>query len=514
MGDFKVKRVITYNATWLLTYLLVGCAGYNLAISKPELAGKIDQAQSGPIIPQGSTRETFTQDDPYAFVLIELKDLIGEHELRWRWVDPKGNVYVETPPSLLGKKGLRYPNIKVSHKIKIEGERAAGLPGRWKVQLVLDGQPAAERGFQILVKLDDTPPEIVILSPGSLRDLTPKPIVYQETQSIIGIAQDASGIARIMINDVLAEVFPASKEEMQKAGLRGDGVKFMGEVQLRSGENSILVKAVDKRGNEAKKVKSITYQVPDLGKKGYYDKSWAVVIGINDYDRWPRLEYAVNDAQSVSKKLKAAGFDEVIEILDKDATRAKILSLLGDQDQLPAKVRENDRLVIFFAGHGQTEKLAGGEQGYIIPVDASMTGYFSSAISMEQVRDLSKRIPAKHILYAMDSCYSGLGFSRASGIDPKVSGYIEVVANRRSVQMITAGGRGEQAMEKNGHGIFTEYLLRGLDGEADSNNDGVITASELGAYVPPRVSNASNNRQTPLFGRLDGEGEMLFIYKK
>ncbi len=242
----------------------------------------------------------------------------------------------------------------------------------------------------------------------------------------------------------------------------------------------------------------------------YYHKSWAVVIGINKYDVWPPLAYAVTDALAVEKKLKEIGFEEVIEILDKEATRKRILTLLGTE--LPKKVGSEDRVVIFFAGHGQTESLADGrEQGYIIPADGDITNYFATAISMTQVRELSQRIPAKHLLYAMDACYSGQGFSRAFGIDPAIKGYIEKITSLRSVQMITAGGKGEQVMEQQGHGVFTEYLLRGLNGEADRDNDGVVTASELGAFLMPEVSRASGNFQTPQYGRLDGEGEMVFF---
>jgi hypothetical protein len=250
-------------------------------------------------------------------------------------------------------------------------------------------------------------------------------------------------------------------------------------------------------------------QVVDLKPGSFYHKSWAIVIGINKYKVWPPLEYAVRDAQAVAQKLRENGFDEVIEILDKDATRERILTLLGAE--LPKKVTPEDRVLIFFAGHGQTESLPDGkEQGYIIPVDGDITNYFTTAISMQQVREISERVRAKHILYVMDACYSGQGFTRAFGVEPATNGYLQKITSLRSVQMITAGGKKEQAVEVQGHGLFTQYFLRGLDGEADRDNDKVITASELGAYLMPQVSRASGNLQTPQYGRLDGEGEVVF----
>ena len=84
----------------------------------------------------------------------------------------------------------------------------------------------------------------------------------------------------------------------------------------------------------------------------------------------------------------------------------------------------------------------------------------------------------------------------------------------RVVQIVTAGGKGEQVQEREGHGLFTTYLLRALDGEADINMDGVVTGTELGAYLRPKVSDASQQAQTPLYGRLEGEGEFLFFVGK
>jgi hypothetical protein len=250
-------------------------------------------------------------------------------------------------------------------------------------------------------------------------------------------------------------------------------------------------------------------QVVDLQSGAFYRKSWAIVIGINKYNVWPPLEYAVRDAQAVAQKLRESGFDEVIEILDKQATRERILTILGSD--LPKKVGAQDRVLIFFAGHGQTESLPDGrEQGYIIPVDGDITNYFTTAISMQQVREISGRVQAKHILYVMDACYSGQGFTRAFGVEPSINGYLQKITSLRSVQMITAGGKKEQAVEVQGHGLFTQYFLRGLDGEADRDNDKIVTASELGAYLMPQVSRASGNLQTPQYGRLDGEGEVVF----
>jgi uncharacterized caspase-like protein len=197
-------------------------------------------------------------------------------------------------------------------------------------------------------------------------------------------------------------------------------------------------------------------------------------------------------------------------ILDQEATQRRILTELFHA--LPQRVGRNDRVLFYFAGHGQTEDLSdGGKRGYIIPVDTDRLNYSTSAISMEQIRSLSSRIPAKHILFVMDSCYSGLGLNRSFGMSPKISGYLAKIASMRAVQVVTAGGKGEQVQERAGHGLFTSYFLRGINGEADINKDSVVTGTELGAYLRPTVSDASQQAQTPLYGRLEGEGEFIFF---
>ena len=241
----------------------------------------------------------------------------------------------------------------------------------------------------------------------------------------------------------------------------------------------------------------------------FYSKQVAVVVGINDYSSWPSLSGASSDAKRMATFLRSAGFDEVIEIYDRDATRQRLLAVLGNE--LGEYVDENSLALIYFAGHGQTETLPGGsKRGYLIPADAD-DDVFSTGISMDTVRDLSNRMTAKHVLYAIDACYSGLALTRGISIPKKTSGYLAKVTKMRAVQILAAGSEGEQAVEIGGQGLFTTYLLRALQGEADLDGDGAVTAREIGAYVRPQVTVASDARQTPQFGTIEGSGEVVFL---
>jgi len=248
-----------------------------------------------------------------------------------------------------------------------------------------------------------------------------------------------------------------------------------------------------------------------------YRESWAAIVGIDDYANWQKLQYAVHDALGVKDVLiQKYGFkpDHVFTLLDGQATRQNILSLLGDKLG-GAQVQHEDRVLVFFAGHGATRKLASGrELGYIIPVDADLADLEGSAISMTNFQDISEAIPAKHVLFVMDSCYSGLALTRG-GLPAFSQNYLTEISRREARQMFTAGGADQQVADNgpNGHSVFTWTLLQGLDGRADLNGDGMITASELAAYVAPAVSALSH--QTPAFGNLPGTegGDFIFNLK-
>ena len=178
---------------------------------------------------------------------------------------------------------------------------------------------------------------------------------------------------------------------------------------------------------------------------------------------------------------------------------------------------ENDRILVFFAGHGETMKLPdGGEMGYLLPVDGRQENLYASAIPMNDLKDLSHMSKAKHMLFLVDACYGGLAAVGSRGLEPaKTPNYIEKITNIKSRQIITAGGKDEKVFEKSewGHSAYTKNLLSALeDGYADSNGDGYITADELGDYLSEKVSIDSENQQTPQSRRLTShEGEFIFI---
>src|ERR1051326_3714670 len=248
---------------------------------------------------------------------------------------------------------------------------------------------------------------------------------------------------------------------------------------------------------------------PAAATSAFYSDSWAVIIGINDFQhpRVPKLRYAVNDARSVQEALLAQGFkrERIITLLDAKATKTGIERALGDEMRL--KVGKDDRVLVFFAGHGKTDRVGeSDEEGYLIPVDGDPGALYSTGISMEGLRRLSARIPAKHILYVMDACYSGYAiYNRAVADD-----LLDEMVKKPAIQILTAGRQGDQAAERNGHGVFTEVLVRGLKGDAFSGKNW-LSLEELGVWMKQRVFAESGKQQLPQFGNLSGEGQFVFL---
>ena len=251
--------------------------------------------------------------------------------------------------------------------------------------------------------------------------------------------------------------------------------------------------------------------VPRAAAAGYAN-SWAILVGIDNYQKWPKLQYAVRDAEGVGQMLvQKFGFapERVITLKNEQATRTGILAAFHDRLAHDG-LQPNDRLFVFFAGHGATRKLSSGRDlGYIVPVDADPNNLATDAIPMTDIQNIAESLQAKHELFVMDACYSGLGLTRGGAN----ASFLRDNGRRLGRQMLTAGGSDQLVSDggPNGHSVFTWTLLQGLGGKADLNGDGLITATELAAYVAPAVSSVS--QQTPAFGSLPGSEGGDFVFE-
>ncbi len=241
-----------------------------------------------------------------------------------------------------------------------------------------------------------------------------------------------------------------------------------------------------------------------------YTNSHALIIGVDNYNSFSPLKCAVNDAEGIAELLnKEFEFpEEHIHLLrDEEATRQRILEQYLSFTQEGTEA--NDRVIFFFAGHGHTLRSRRGEVGYLVPYDGDPSN-LASLIRWDEITRNSHLIEAKHIFFLMDACYGGLAVTR---LNPGSMRFLGDMLLRPARQALSAGKADEPVVDIGGplpdHSMFSGYLIEGLSGKA-SHADGIMTANSVMTYVYQKVGLDQDSQQTPHYGYIDGEGDMIF----
>jgi tetratricopeptide (TPR) repeat protein len=251
---------------------------------------------------------------------------------------------------------------------------------------------------------------------------------------------------------------------------------------------------------------STTVQIP---------RSYALVIGISKYRNLApdaQLQYPDMDAESIYTVLispEGGQFpaENVHKLIDGQATLENIRHEL--ETWLPSVTHADDRVLIYFAGHG----FVSNGTAYIAPHDIDLKNIAATAYPMDTLgKDIGSRTNGKWKVLITDSCHSG-------AITPEAD---RSTVNRtlldldKSLFSITASRDREQSFESDkwggGHGIFTYYVVKGLEGEADTNGDGIVSADELAEYVHTNVRDATNAAQNPTSERGSFDPNMVLAY--
>lgn len=271
------------------------------------------------------------------------------------------------------------------------------------------------------------------------------------------------------------------------------------------------------RGPRVDRIEAAVAVPSNSGPTAPQGKVWLVVIGISDYQN-PAirdLEFARADALAV-----AAYYREQLQIppqqifvrTDHEATLSELKRLLGTE--LVNRTQESeDTIILYFAGHGKKEVDIGsqdhdGFSKYLLPYDANPVDLFSSALGMEEVVRILKRLHPERVALIIDACFSGAVGGGRSPYDPTEalrSGATDdflarVASSGRGRVILTASSVDEVAWEwpELGHGIFTYFLLQGLRGDADDDADGNVDIDELYKFTWRQVSARTGGRQNPV----------------
>jgi hypothetical protein len=306
------------------------------------------------------------------------------------------------------------------------------------------------------------------------------------------VVGDATGVE---VDGQPAITEPLDVDEAVRLGLQGvPAQRFSRQFTLPISQDSVVVVAQGAGG-----VTTQAVAAPRI------DKRWAVVIGVGEYasEDIPDLRFAPADARAIYDFLvsDAAGpFDEVVYLQDEDATGAAMREALFVFLQ---QADWDDLVVIYYAGHGAPDPNR-EDNLYLLPTDADLDRLAATGFPMWDVKTaLRRQIASERVLVIADACHSAgtadgdvVGGGGANAI---AGGFAQLFSPSRRL-MMTAADTDEFSLEDarwGGHGVFTHFILDGLNGAGDYDEDGIVTFTELFDHVSNNVRQATEGRQNP-----------------
>ena len=243
----------------------------------------------------------------------------------------------------------------------------------------------------------------------------------------------------------------------------------------------------------------------------------AIIIGIQNYRRAPKAEFASDDARAFyDYAIRALGVkkENIKLLIDEQADEVEILAAL--KNWLPVKVNKaKTDVYLFYSGHGLPSD--DGKNLYILPHGADKQFLDKTALNQQEIVAALKAIQAKSVTLFMDACYSGqirTGDTLLASARP-VSLRTSADSFPSEFTVFTASSPEQIASSSPDlrHGIFSYYLMKGMEGDADENKDGRITVSELQSYVSEMVGRQAmtlSRRQEP---QLVGDSSRTLVAK-
>jgi len=354
--------------------------------------------------------------------------------------------------------------------------------------------------------------------------------VTDDASVVAAVARSSKGISRVTVALNGSEVHRQDERSPQKS------IAVSAPLTLRDGPNAIVVTAVEPDGTARQEIRTVILERPKPSAPVAApppatpppppSTQWAVIIGVGGYESTavPKLRYPVADADAVYNTLiTAGGFkkENILLLTDKTERKPTLRNIKWALGTFLARsAHKDDLVVIYFAGHGASEIDQRGIERdglskYLVPIDADPDDLYSTALPMDEMQNVLARIEAERVTVFLDACYSGAAGGRtfASTKTRTVNVddiFLERLTRSKGRAIVTASRPSELSVElpELGHGLFTYYLVRGLQGYADLNRDGIVSLQELYEYLTQEVSRKSRavggNQHPMLKGELEG----------
>lgn len=222
----------------------------------------------------------------------------------------------------------------------------------------------------------------------------------------------------------------------------------------------------------------------------------AVVIGNSRYQYVHDVDYAINDASTVKNYLiKTFGFDDKQIIYIENASLGKFYEIFGSEKKAKGKlanyvVQDVSRVYIYYSGHGSPDLES--KDAFIVPVDANINYIATSGYPLQVFYDNIGKLRAKDTTIILDACFSGTTEKGMlfKDISPALIKVKQEYQKPSNTTLFASSGFAEVSTwypEKR-HGMFTYWFLKGLQGEADLDNNKSITIGEIKKYLADNVS--------------------------
>jgi hypothetical protein len=348
-------------------------------------------------------------------------------------------------------------------------------------------------------------PSIITRAPASNRSLL--------SLTITPSSPDSNGVVTL---NILTKGDTASlKVNGDELGRRTDG-RYSAKRFAQVGINTFEVIATDRFGNISKQTVDVNREVkeptdttrilspnriPALRPRD----AVAIIIGIEKYRRVPNADFANRDASvfyDYARRALGIKPENIRLLVDDKAGAAEILRTFNTW--LPTRVNKNTTDVyVFYSGHGLPSE--DGDDLYFLPHEVDRDLLQRTAITQKEVVQAIELTDPKSVTMFIDSCYSGqsrtgtslLASARPISIAPKAS------TDFPSNFMVISASAPDQISSSSPelkHGIFSYYLMLGMEGEADGNKDGQITVGEMQTYLSQQVTRRAigmNRTQSP-----------------
>jgi hypothetical protein len=228
---------------------------------------------------------------------------------------------------------------------------------------------------------------------------------------------------------------------------------------------------------------------------------YALIVGASRYEHFESLKYTDDDAYRIYAFLRspeggAVQEDHIRLLIDESAIADNIYKSL---DEIIAMAGPDDVVLVYLAGHGL--------QGFFVPTDSD--GYHHR-VEYDEIKSRLANCEAHQKLVIADACYSGSLLAAKTPMFESVDlFYKKLAASAGGTAFLLSSKSEEYSLESQGlrQGIFSHFLIKGLQGNADDNADKLITLDELYSFVYEKVRSYSQNMQTPVLAG-DADREM------